>query len=205
MPAEPAEHRAPDEGRDEAGATDALGAAEREQRAGERDDLQPRLRDEPAPAGDHDHACGQRPRERTEGSAVADLLEDEPDGVAVPDRPVLRLRDRERDEEERNAEAVVEPALDVEALPDPDWEARRRDDCLPESRVRRCEDDREDERLWPAEVTEEPDGDDEAEGYRQGKADSEEPRRYPERASQRAQVDARGVREQDDRERRLRE
>ena len=105
------------------GAPDSLGAAEREQRACERHDLEPRPGDEAA-AACVDDDCGREPaRERSEHDAVPDLLCDEPRGVAVPDRALLGLGDRERDEEQGDADAVVESALDVEALADPDGQA----------------------------------------------------------------------------------
>ena len=59
------------------------------------------------------------------------------------------------------------------------------------------------ERLRPGEVAEERDRDDEARDDRQRQADSEQAHRDAERPSQRLQVDARGVGEQDDGERRL--
>ena len=50
---------------------------------------------------------------------VPDLLRDEPDGGAVADRALLGLGDGEGDEEDRHADPVVQPALDVEPLADP--------------------------------------------------------------------------------------
>ena len=50
---------------------------------------------------------------------VADLLEHQVRCGARRHRAFVPLGDRERDEEQRHADAVVEAALDVEALPDP--------------------------------------------------------------------------------------
>ena len=153
-PAQPAEDAAADEGRDEPRASDRLREAECEPGARERYDLEPRGVDEPTPSCLHDDRGGRGPGDRAAERAVADLLEHELDGVPVPDRPLLRLGDRERDQEERHADPVVQPALHVEALPDAHREPLERDDGLPERGVGGREDDREDERLRPAEVVE---------------------------------------------------
>ena len=123
--------------------------------------------------------------------------------MTVPDRALLRLCDCERDHEERNADPVVQPALDVEALAHAVGEARRGDDRLAERRVGGREDDREEERLRPGEVTQERDRYDEPRHDRQRQADSQQAHRNAERPSQRLQVDARCVGEQDDGQRRL--
>ncbi len=118
MAPEPAEHHPADERGDEAGAADRLGEAVSEQRAGERHDLEPGGVDEAATSRIDDDSRCCRPRDHTAEHAVPDLLQHELGRSAVSDRAVLRQRDGERDEEERDADPVVQPALDVEALAD---------------------------------------------------------------------------------------
>ena len=144
-----------------------------------------------------------RPGDHAAEDAVADLLQHELGGGAVADRAVLGQRDGERDEEERDADPVVQPGLDVEALADAGGKAWRRDDRLAERRVGRREDDREEQRLGPREIAEERDAGDEAGEDRERQPDPEQARRYPERPPKRLQVDARRIGEEDDRERRL--
>ena len=106
--------------------------------------------DEAAPARVDDD-CGCEPaRERSEDDPVPDLLRDDLRGVTVPDRALLGLGDRERDEEQGHADAVVEAALDIEALADPDGQASGGHDGLTEGGVSGREDDGEHERLRPA-------------------------------------------------------
>ena len=69
--------------------------------------------------------------------------------MPVPDRSLLGEGDREGDEEERDADPVVEAGLDVQALTDPYRQSLRRDDGLAERGVGRGEDDRDEERLGP--------------------------------------------------------
>ena len=67
---------------------------------------------------EHDDRRGDRPGDEPADDAVADLLDDEPEGRHVAHVTGVRLRDREHDEEQRHADAVVEAALDVQPLPD---------------------------------------------------------------------------------------
>ena len=73
---------------------------------------------------------------------------------AVSDRALLSLGDRDRDQQKRHADAVVEPALDVEPLTD----ARRNpgigDDRLPQRSVGRSEHDRKQDGLDEHELSE---------------------------------------------------
>ncbi len=121
----------------------------------------------------------------------------------MPDRAVLGLGHGDRDEKERDADPVVEPALDVEALADAHGKAWRRDHRLPERSIGWREDDGEDQSLGPGEVAEDREGDDEPGEDRQWEPDPEQARRDAERLPQRTQVDARRVGEEDDREGRL--
>ena len=126
VPAEPPKSSPPTNGADEARAADRLGESEREQRARERDDLEPRGIDPAAAARVDDDGRDRSPGEHPGQDAVADLLEHDLGGRAVSDRTILRVRNRERDEEERHADAVVQAALDVEALADPHRKSRQR-------------------------------------------------------------------------------
>ena len=77
---------------------------------------------------------------------------------AVSDRALVRLGYRDRDQEQRNADAVVEPALDIQALADARWNPRVGDDRLAERGVRRSEHDREQHGLDERELPEHGDG-----------------------------------------------
>ena len=198
-----AEHEASDERGDEAGTADRICNSEGEAGAGERHDLEPGATDEPVPTGDDDDACGGDARNHPGEDAVADLLEHEPSRGPVADGSGLCLRDREHDPEQRHADPVVEAALDVQSLSNAAREPHERDDRLAERRVGRSEDHREEQRLGPQELGEHDERDDEAQRQRQGQADPEQTQRHRELAAQRAHVDPRGVREQDERKRRL--
>ena len=109
----------------------------------------------------------------------------------------------ERDREQRDAQAVVEPALDVQALADPRRQACVGDDGLPERGVGRGEHDREHDRLRPRDVGQHEHAGDCAGHDRQRQTDAQQPYGYRELASQGVQVDARRVGEQHDDERGL--
>ena len=104
---------------------------------------------------------------------------DELDGMPVSDRPVLCEGDGECDEEERDADPVVETALDVQALADSHRKARGRDDGLAEGRIGRGENDRDEERLGPGEVAEQHQRDGEPGEDRQRESDPEQARGMP--------------------------
>ena len=152
VPAHTAEHAAADERGDEAGSPDRLGEAEREQRARERHDLEPRVVDEPACLSPWTTTAAATAPARTPPRTPYPIFSKTScDGMAVPDRTLLRQGDGERDEEERHADPVVEARLDVQALADPHRQPLRRDDGLAERRVGGGEDDRDEERLGPRE------------------------------------------------------
>ncbi len=67
----------------------------------------------------------------------------------------ISLGDREHDEQERHADAVVEAALDIETLADPCRQRRLRHDGLPERGIGGGKQHREDERLRNRERAEE--------------------------------------------------
>ena len=120
-----------------------------------------------------------------------------------PEIAGIRLGDREHDEEQRHADAIVEAALDVQALTDTRRQPRLGHHRLAERGVGRSEQDGEDERLRERERAEERRGQQRSERDRQGEADSEQACGHIEFASQRGQIDASGVGEQHDGERRL--
>ena len=113
---------------------------------------------EPSSGRHHDDRGGSRTADDAAQDPVPDLLRDEASGRAVADRAGLGLCHRERDEEERHADAVVQPALDVQALPDPRREPRQRHDRLAECGVGRRQHDRENERFSPRQLPENAEG-----------------------------------------------
>ncbi len=137
--------------------------------------------------------------------AVSDLLGHQPRGRSVSDRAALGGRDRQHDQEHRDADAVVEAALHVQALPHPHRQARQRHHRLPERRVGGREDHSEQERLGPGEPPEQRERDHESRYQGQRQADAEQPCGYRELATEGPQVDAGGVGEQHNRQRGLRE
>ena len=192
-----------DERRDEARAAEGICEGVREHGGRDGNDLEPRLVDPPPPARHDDDACAGGAGGSAAEGAVPDLLHDEPGGGPVTHRAGLRLRDRENDEKERHADPVVEPTLDVEALANTERQPRERHHGLPERSVGRSEHDREQERLRPCQRSEENEGDAEAGNDRQRQPDAEQTSRDRDLVAERAEVDARGVAEEDDGERRL--
>ena len=85
---------------------------------GDRDDLKPDRVDEAARDAHPDHGCRCESRHHAPDTSVADLLEHELERRAVSDRARFRLGNRDRDQEQGHADAVVEPALDIEPLTD---------------------------------------------------------------------------------------
>ena len=163
----------------------------------------PLARDELSPLGiaeeDRTHRAGGDPA----GHAPPDLLEHESDGVMRGDRILIRLRERQRDEEERHAEAVVQTALDVEPLPDSHGKAPIGHDHLSQRGVGGRERDREHERLGPRELTEDGARGKRAQNDREWKPDPEQPGRQGELPAQGADVDPRRVGEEHERQGRL--
>ena len=136
--------------------------------------------------------------------AVADLLEQQRDGAAAAGDLGFDVGDRDRGEQQRHADAVVEAALDVEALADPLRHARLGHDRLPERGVGRRQHDREDHRLLDGQLAEAPrQPRPRPSSDRQRQPDAEQAHGHADGAPQRAEVDPRGVREQHERERRL--
>ena len=125
----------------------AHGDAVGEGRAGGRDHLAPGALDQIPAAGVDDDGADQQPGGDPSDDPVADLLEQER-RAASPFRDVrFDVRGRNGREQQRHADPVVEPALDVQPLADPARDARLGDDRLAEGGVGRRQDDPEDDRL----------------------------------------------------------
>ena len=137
--------------------------------------------------------------------AVADLLQHEVHRSVRRQGSLVRFGEGERDEEERDADSVVQAALDVEPLPDPRRDPLVGDDRLAERRVGAGEHDREHERLDQADAGQHADPGERAEGDRQRQANPEQPGRHRELLTQGRERDPGGVGEEDERQRRLRQ
>ena len=113
-----------------------------ERRAGGRDHLPPRAGDQLSAAGVDDDRRDHEPADDAADDPVADLLEQQRRGAAALRDLRLDVGHRDGREQQRDADAVVEPALDVESLADPPRDARLGDDRLPERGVGRRQHDR---------------------------------------------------------------
>jgi hypothetical protein len=122
---------------------------------------------------------------------------------AVSDRTLVRLGDRDRDQEQSDADAVVEPTLDIETLADARRDPGVGNDRLPERSVRRGEHDRKQHGLDERELSEHDDTRESAGHDRQRQPDREQAKRQDVLAAQCCEVDPRRVREENDRQRRL--
>ena len=87
--------------------------------AGGRHDLEPGGLDQPAPRTGHDGRRRDQPADHAAAESVADLFDDYSRRMCVTDAAGVGFGNGERDEEQRHANAVVEPAFDVEPLADP--------------------------------------------------------------------------------------
>src|SRR4029453_9802645 len=94
------------------------------------------------------------PRKPASNDSVANLLEHEVHRSAVSDRTLVRLGDRDRDQEQWDADAVVEPTLDIETLADARRDPGVGNDRLPKRSVRRGEHDRKQHGLDERELSE---------------------------------------------------
>ena len=137
--------------------------------------------------------------------AVADLLQHEVHRAMRRQGSLVPFGECKRDEEERDADSVVEAALDVEPLSDPRRDPLVGDDRLAERRVGAREHDREHERLDQADARQHADPGESAEGDRERQANPEQPGRYRELLPQGRERDPGGVSEEDERQRRLRQ
>ena len=186
---EPAEDGASDERRDEPAAAHPYGQAVGERSPGNRYDLNPVLIHEAAWDAHPDHCCGRETRNHAPEGSVPDLLEHELHCRTVSDRALLRLGDRDRDQEERHADAVVQPALDVEPLTHAGRNAGIGDDRLPQCSVGRGEHDREQDGLDQHELAKQCNTCESAGHDGQRQPDREQAKRHDVLASQHCEVD----------------
>ena len=129
---------------DESRPAESLCDTEREHSGCHRDDLPPCIIDQASLARrDHDPR-GKCPGDDASEEPVADLFADHLRWVGRPPRAGCR---RENDQQDRDADPVVQPALDVERLPHPLRKARVRHDRAAESGIGRREDHTEDQSL----------------------------------------------------------
>ena len=183
----------------------AAGCAVGERRAGARDHLPPRARDQVSAAGVDDDRRDHEPAYDPADNPVADLLEQQRRGAAALRDLRFHVGHRHGREQQRHADPVVEPALDVEPLADPAGDARLGDDRLPQRGVGRRQHDRQDHCLLDAQPVEDDGRRDGAERDRQRQSDPEQAHRHPDLAAKQPEIDARGVAEQHQRQRRLRQ
>ena len=126
----------------------AHGDAVGEGGAGGGDHLAPGPRDQvPAAGVDDQDRRDQNPGGDSADDPEADLLEQKLRRASALGDVRLDIGRRYGREQERHADPVVEPALDVQALADPSRDARLGDDRLAERGVGRRQDDREDHGL----------------------------------------------------------
>jgi hypothetical protein len=162
------------------------------------------------PVGDQAPAAelGDDPRDERAGEhaadrAVADLLEHELDCATPAGDVRLDIRQRDRGEQQRHADAVVQPAFDVEALADSRNDARIGDDCLSERGIRRRQDHADDHGLAEGQLIEDDGRDERSERNGERKAESEQTSGQADAGAQRPEIDPRGVAEEHESQRRL--
>ena len=95
-----------------------------ERGAGGRDHLAPKAIDQVLTAGVDDDGSDQESGDDPADDPVADLLEQKRGRVSPVRDPRCDIRGGDGGEEQRHADPVVEPALDVQALADPARDAR---------------------------------------------------------------------------------
>ena len=161
--------------RDEARAVKRDRDAVGERGAGERDHLPPPRRDHPAAARLSDDHGDQQPGGHSAERAEPELLDQQRARAATAGDLRFHVGDRDGGEQQRHADPVVEPALDIEPLANPLRHARIADDGLPESCVRRREHDREDHGLPHRQLVEDRGGGERAQRDRQRQADAQQP------------------------------
>ena len=154
----------------------------------------PALHDGGGEAGDSAH---QEP--------VADRLGDDAFCVGCGERASLGIGESQRDQERWDAEAVVQAALDIQSLPDRCGQALVAYNRLPERGVGRGQDDGEHHRLCQPEVWQHQNRSERAGNHGQRQPNPEQARRHRVSVPQRAKIDARRIREQNQSERYLRE
>ena len=150
------ERHAGDERGDEARSAERARGPVGERRAGGRDHLPPRIGDQLAAAGVDDDRRDHEPADDTAEHPVADLLEQQRGGTAAIGDLRFHVGRRDGREQQRDADAVVEPALHVESLADPPRDARLGHDRLPERGIGRRQDHGQDDGFLDGQLTEDP-------------------------------------------------
>ena len=172
------EGHARDERGDEARSAERARGPVGKRRAGAGDHLPPLPRDQVSAAGVDDDGRDHEPADHAADDPVADLLEQERRGAAAFRDLRFHVGHRHSGEQQRYADSVVEPALDVEPLADPPGDARLGDDRLPECGVGRRQHDRQDQGLFDGQLVEDDSGRDGAERDRQRQPDPEQAHRH---------------------------
>ena len=176
-----------------------------QRRRRERDHLEPERLDRASCDRQALDDRGEDARREARNQPVADLVRHEaPCGVGRHLRRV-GLGDADRDEEQRDADAVVEAALDVQPLTDAGGKTRVGDDRLPQRGVRAREDHRQHQRLGCLEARQHGDAHQGARENREWKPDPEQAQRHGVFDLQRPQRDPGGVGEQHKGQRGLRQ
>ena len=142
-----AEDHPGDERRDEARSAERARGAVGECGAGGRDHLAPGAVDQVPPAGVDDDGADHEPADDPADDAVADLLEQQRARAAPFGDVRCDVRGGNGREQQRHADPVVEPALDVQSLANPPRDARLGDHRLAERGVGGRQDHRQDHRL----------------------------------------------------------
>ena len=164
--------------------------------AGRGDHLPPLVLDQAAPARLPDDHRDQDARDGAPQDAVTDLLDQQRGRAPATADVRFHVGERNRGEQERDADAVVQPALDIQPLPDPRRHARLDHDRLPERRVGRSQDDRENHRLLDGQLPEHRRCGDRSQQDRQRQAYAEQPHRHADRPAKLAEIDPRCVGEE---------
>ena len=181
----------------------AAGGPVGEDGAGGRDHLAPRAVDQIPSAGIDDHGSDHQRGDHPADDPVADLLEQKGGPCSSPGNTRLDVRGRHGREEQRYADPVIEPAFDVQALADPSRDAWLGDHRLAEGGVGRRQDHPDDHGLPEGQLAEDHGGGERSECDRQRQPDPEQPQRNRGSTPQSPEVDARGIGEEHERQRRL--
>ena len=129
----------------------------------------------------------RRDRETAHHSAddsVADLLEKQRRGAAALRDLRLHVGHRHGCEQQRHADTVVEPTLDVQPLADPPWDARFRHNGLPQRGVGWRQHNCQDHGLCDCQPVEDHSRHEGTERDRERQSDPEQSHRHPDLATQ---------------------
>ena len=138
----------------------------------------------------------EQPDDKPDDHADADLLERDGEELAERAAQLLPEGQFQEDEEERDGDAVVQTALDVQRLADPDGDLQVVHDHRPQCGVRGRQDGAEESGLHERQSGEEEQGDAGAQGDGQEQADAEQPARKGRLLTKGPEIDPRGVDEE---------